>query len=157
MTGAADAAATRPALTHSLTMRMMSPAVRAGEGVEGGPKIAEVATIMLKEDMATSSVSVLPEMAEVTTAALEEAEVDVTGGADNDGLLGGWPDVSTPHRPEGGALAPTPVSPGKREAVAPIPGMVTTGGMVHPLEPPGMDLWVWSWVIKSWSAIYSWD
>ena len=62
-TGTSDAADARPALTRSLTMLVMSSAVRMGEGVEEA---------MLLE-------------------ALEEAEVAVAEGADDDGsLVGGF-------------------------------------------------------------------
>ena len=121
-------AAVRPALTRSLTMRVMSSAVRMGEGVEE---------------------SILVE-------ALQEAYVAVAEGADNDGSLGGWLYVATPHRPAGSALAPKPISLGMREAVSGGTGMVTTGGTVQTLEPPGgRELWVWPWAIKSGWAIRS--
>ena len=93
--------------------------------------------------------------------ALEEAEVSVVGGADdndNYGFLGGWLDASTPHRPEGGALALKPVSVGMREAVAGGTGTVTTGGTGHPMDPPcGRELWAWSWAMKHGWAIRSWE
>ena len=128
MTGTADAAAARPALTRLLTMRMMSYAVRTGEVVDD---------VMLAEAVARSATSVMSEVAEVATAELEEAEVAMAGGAENDGSLGGWLDASTPHRPEGGALAPKPISVGRREAVASGTGTVATGDTGQPLEPPG--------------------
>ena len=57
--------------------------------------------------------------------ALEEAEGDVAEGADDDGLLGGWSDASTPHGPEGGAMAPKPIYVGRREDVTGSTGTVT--------------------------------
>ena len=79
----------------------MLSAVRGGEGVEEA---------MLAESVARSATGALPEVEEVAAAALEEAEVVVTGGADDGGSMGGWLDASKPHRPEGGALAPKPCS-----------------------------------------------
>ena len=84
--------------------------------------------------------------------ALEEAEVAVAGGADdddNDGSVVGWLDASTPHRPEGSAPAPKRVSVWRRKAVAGGTGTVITGGTGQPLElPGGRELWAWSWVMK---------
>ena len=89
------------------------------------------------EAVARSATGVLTEVAEVATVVLEEAKVAVAGGADTDGLLGGWLDTSTPYRTEGGALAPKMVFVGRREAVAGGTGTVTTGGNGQPLDPPG--------------------
>ena len=70
-------------------------------------------------------------------AALEEAEVAVVEGTDNDGSLGGYADTSTPHQPESGALAPKLIAMGRREDVVSGTGKVITGGTGHPLNLPG--------------------
>ena len=49
-------------------------------------------------------------------------------------LLGS--DASTPHRTEGDALAPKPISVGRREAVAGGTGTVTMVGTGKPLDLP---------------------
>ena len=129
-TGTAAAAAARPMLMRLLTMHMMSSAVSIGVGVEEA---------MLVE-------------------VLEEAKVAMAEGADAYGSLGGWLDASTAHTPEGGVLAPKPISVGRIEAVAGVNGMVTTGGTGHPLEPPGgRELWAWAWEMKPGWAIRSWE
>ena len=114
----------------ALTMRVMLFAVRMGESVEDA---------MLVE-------------------ALEETEIAVAEGADNDGLLGGFLDASNPHRPEGGALAPKPISVGRREAVVGCTGTVTAGGTGQPPETPGgRELWAWLWAMKLGLEICSWE
>ena len=119
---------------------MVLSAFRTGEGVEEA---------MPAEAVARLDTGMLLEVAEVASAALEEAEVVVAGGADDDGLLGGWSDAYTPHMAEGGALALNPVSMGRREAVAGGTGTVTTGGTSQPLDPKGgRELWAWSWAMK---------
>ena len=149
MTGTADAAAASPALTRSLTMRVMSSVVRTGEGIEEA---------VIAEAVARSATGVLPEVAEVAAAALEEAEVTMVGRTDNDGFLGGWSDISTTSRPEGGALAPKPVFMGRRETVDGGTRAVTMGGTGQPLEPPGGgELWAWVWEMKTGWTIRSWE
>ena len=110
---AATAAAARPVLTQSFTMRVVLAAVRLAEGMEAA---------MLSETVTSLATGVLTEGAEVAVAALEEVEVAVAVGVDDDWFLGGC----------GGT------------------GMVTTGGTSQPPEPRGgRELLKPGWPIRS--------